>query len=150
MIYHIVLVFYLLVLMLRTLSMTAHGAGYLQAQGERVLPLLRLLMTALLAEKLIRRRAAALPAALLAAAGWVVGDEELLDLCLLTAVSDLARERKTLRVMLWTCLIGPTSHCIMSAMCTAMSPTRLPSNFGSTNQVAPGDQPTSGLFRIVR
>ena len=101
-IYHIVLVFYLLILMLRTLSMTAHGAGYLQAQGERVLPLLRLLMTALLAEKLIRRRAAALPAALLAAAGWVVGDEELLDLCLLTAVSDLARERKTLRVMLWT------------------------------------------------
>ena len=81
-IYHIVLVFYLLVLMLRTLSMTAHGAGYLQAQGERVLPLLRLLMTALLAEKLIRRRAEALPAALLAAAGWIVGEEELLDLCL--------------------------------------------------------------------
>ena len=101
-IYHISLVFYLLILMLKTVSLTGYGAGYLRVQGERVLPLLRILMTALLAEKLIRKKAKALPAAALAAAAWIVGEEELLDLCLLTAVSDLARERKTLRVILWT------------------------------------------------
>ena len=50
---HISLVFYLLILMLKTVSLTGYGAGYLRVQGERVLPLLRILMTALLAEKLM-------------------------------------------------------------------------------------------------
>ncbi len=100
-IYHIALVFYLLILMLKTVNFAEYGAGYLRTMGERALPLLRVLMTVLLAEKLIRMKTRAVPAVLLAAAAWIVGEEELLDLCLLTAVSDLARERKTLRLVLW-------------------------------------------------
>ena len=101
-IYHIALVFYLLILMIKTVSFTEYGAGYLQPLGERALSMLRVLMTVLLAEKLIRLKTRALPAALLAAAAWIVGEQDLLDLCLLTSVSDLALERKTLRTVLWT------------------------------------------------
>ena len=101
-IYHIALVFYLLILMIRTIRFTEYGALYLQAVGERALPLLRVLMTVLLGGKLLRMKARAVPAVLLAAAAWIVGEEEILDLCLLTALSDLAQERRTLRTVIWT------------------------------------------------
>lgn len=99
--YHICIIIYLMTLLLERYQWDIYGRIGLFQIGIQLKPFIHIILTGLLIEKIIRLGKKAIPSILLTAAGWIVGEEYLLSVCLFTAVSDLAVERKTIRIILW-------------------------------------------------